>query len=580
MKKLSVILLAICFALGMAYTAQAANLVEVKTTTDPIQLFPCEKSGSITFDFDEGSTLTTGDWWTVTLPFGVTLCSTIDIELSSGNGGPIFTNGSPPGSFGAVTYGPVAAPPLIGSPGQGIYFRVFGLAGTQVVTISVLGTAPGAFVTIPVVPALDATITVKLFDSAIYGPIAPFSAPIWEDTDGDGTYGDDKTPGNGDFIEPIDNTMCIDARSITGNCVEVSYDSILDKFTFTGDNVVACRVSGADIVCTGCKGVPDGDVLIAGGQLGGCSFTYETGAGYCPTFSAAGTTSVWPGNRVIIQRNTPGMFTTDPTADYMLEAEIVSPAAGVYFGGAAMTAWGGNITTCDLTQCALPCTGTAIAIGGTSAFDSGGALVTTFDGGTCAVTATQRAVRIATSNITGFVGLNMYNQLWAFLPPFVYDTSLVSDGDVVTVQITLTDLPCTTIHQCDVDVATLVVACATAPAGAYMMTMPYFPAANDATWWSGAALSNCSATDAGCTLTFYEFDGDAGTWSATIAGNGMWVDLWSNAFSSVTQTGGTGSLGDSAFFVCISCTGGTVRSFAMLGDGSQGQGMAIGPTCP
>jgi hypothetical protein len=579
MKKLSVVLLAMVFAFAMGSTAQAVNLVEVKTTSDPIQLYPCEKSGSITFEFDDGSVLTAGDWWVVDLPFGVTLCSDIDYEISLGCNRAILGAGN----TSSFTRGPITLNVgANGTPtgmGTGIFFRVVGASGQQRVTISVHAGRPTVFVPTPavgsfVVPTGDdveeqGTLEIKLFDSLTHPGF------IWEFV----------TVCYIDPIEPIDNTMCIDARAITGNTVNVSYDSRIDKFTFTGDNEVAHRIPPPDIACVGCKLGLVGDVPIQGGQGALCLFDYETpgaAGGYCPAYT---------GNRLIIQNNT-GTFATGAAQAFALTAEIVAPTDGVYFGG-AMTVIGANSATVDLTACPtgaganpnIPPAG-VVGLGvGTGWLTSAMTTAATYDAGTCAVPAASQGVYQSTTGPLGttvMAGLNTINQIWVAFAPFAYQGTIAA-GTTVTVEISLIELPCTTIHTCTVDVGVFVVDCAAAVAP-YMFTFPYYPAINDAIWWSGAALSNCGGAD-DCTLTFYEQDGDIGTYDVSIAAGGLWFTLWTTILGDiVADAGNAGSLGDSPFFVCVNCDDtsgtGTVRGFGMLGDGNQAQGTAAGPACP
>ena len=557
MKKLSIVLMAMVFAFGMAFTAQAKNLVEVKTTSEDLRLFPCEKSGSITFEFDDGSVLTSGDWWIIDLPFGLTLCSDIDTEVSLGCNMAILGTGNTT----AFTRGPVTLDlglnGTTGGVGTGIFFRVQGVDGSQRVTISILAHDNEAIASF-VVPTGDdveerGALTLKLFDSQTH------AGYIWE-----------KVPITGtcyiDPIEAIDNTMCIDARSMTGNTVDVSYNSggaIVNFLTFTGDNEVAHRVSALDIQCVACKAGFTDDIDLTLGQGAACIFDYEANTGaYC----GASMTPANPyKNRIIIQ-NMSGFF---EDANYQVTLTITSPAAGVYWSGTGL-AYHSNSASVDQTDCITTGTG---PLGVWTAYKADGVTaVTTFDSGTCTVAAGSQANILLTT--TSFTGINFSNQLWVNMPALVFDSAVVSAGDIVTIQVDLTKLPCTIIASCTVDIGTFVAACGAAPTGAYTFTLPYFPAINDAVWWSGGAFSNCLSADAGCTLTFNEKDGDIGTYDVTIAGGALWNTLWTSILSSITaDAGNAGSLGDSAFFICISCTGGNAKALGMYGDALTGQSL-------
>ena len=284
-------------------------------------------------------------------------------------------------------------------------------------------------------------------------------------------------------------------------------------------------------------------------------------------------------NRIIIQDNS-GYFTTDATAQYQVRITITSPADGVYFGSAGAVVNESDSAVADLTDCTSA--GSNVGASFTAYLSDGVTPVTSFDSD-CSVGSASRATILLSSDSPGFTGLDDANQLWVNAPALVFDTSLVSPNDVVTLQVDLIQLPCTTIYSCTRDIGTFVSSCAAAPT-AINLTMPYFPAINDSVWWSGAALSNCGSTDATCTLTFNEKDGDIGTYDVTVPAGGMWNTLWASILSSITpDAGNSGTLGDEKFFVCISCTGSSsVKGLAMFGDAQTGQslGAAIGPTCP
>jgi hypothetical protein len=564
MKKFSIALLTIVFALGMAFTAQAQNLVEVKTTTDPIQLFPCEKSGAISFAFDPGSVLSHGDWWIVRLPYGVTLCRDIDVEISNGEGNAILSPVNASYTAGPVEYDQGGGDAILGN--GGVYFRVSGQSGSQQVRIDVLSpVGVGGYVQLDDNSSSPpGAITIKLWDSV------PQVGFIWIDSDDDGTYGDDHTGTNPDQGTKADNTMCIDARNISGNCVEVSYDSRDDYLTFTGDNVVACRVSGEDIQCVSCKGEMC-DISLTTEQTTVCDYDYET-----PTGTRACCTV---GNRIVFQNNTT-FFGDQPSDEFQVIVTITNPTSGVAFAGTGLAVQVSDMSSTDLTDCVGATAGAIVTPANVYAYLSNGTTeVTSFNPGDCALSASETATILVTDPAAGFSGLDDDNQIWVNLPGIVFDPTLVSASTTLTVQVELVKLPCTTLATCTVDIGHFVDNCDT-PATDYSWTIPYSTAMNDSVWWSGAALSNCSSADADCTLTFNEEDGDAGTYDVSIAGGGMWISLFSSIQGDITQTLGTGSIGDSAMFICATCTGGSVRVFFLLGDGTQAQGSAIGPGNP
>ena len=60
---------AVGYAGSSGRSAQAANVVDIMATSTPITKIGCEQLGSLSFEFDPGSTLIAGDWWFVDLPW-------------------------------------------------------------------------------------------------------------------------------------------------------------------------------------------------------------------------------------------------------------------------------------------------------------------------------------------------------------------------------------------------------------------------------------------------------------------------------------------------------------------------------
>jgi len=417
MKKLAVVLLAMVFALGMAFTAQAANQVNVKTTSEPITKTGCEKNGSIQFTFDAGSVLSAGYWWIIDLPLGAVLCQNIDFVINAGAWNTPF---GAPGTLAPVADGTTlnlgyakvkdigangTADGLALINGTGIFFRVKGPAGSQRVTVTVGNPAGGDWDT-PLDVTADAIevmgnseFTLTLFDQTVYSV-----APIWayEDIDNgtagtppDGIYGNGSTTL--ELLEVVDNTLCVNAQNLTGNYVNVSLDSRDDVWNFTGDNEVAHVMAANVIALANCKGATTGNVAI--GAQGACSFDYETAASYC-------TTPAFAGNRIIVTNNN-----TWDDADYTLKYTIVSPTTGVYWGGAPAA----GVPAFSAAQ--DPCTvvGTVVTGAGWAAYKADGVTtVAAFNGGTCSVTAAQMATVLQNTFGKTYDLLNILNTFSKF----------------------------------------------------------------------------------------------------------------------------------------------------------------------
>jgi hypothetical protein len=161
------------------------------------------------------------------------------------------------------------------------------------------------------------------------------------------------------------------------------------------------------------------------------------------------------------------------------------------------------------------------------------------------------------------------------IPALNYDLDLISSADVVTIRVSLVEPPCTQIFSADIDIGTFG-ACAAA-AIPTMVTYPYFTAmdASEA-WWDGMAIVNYSTTSGTADITVYEEDGDVGTYQTTVAGNSMYVTLLSDMLGSLTQTAGTGTLGDARCYIVVT-TDFNADGFGMMGEFTFGNAQGYLP---
>ena len=90
--------------LAVAATAQAFNSAQVTTTSPAIVKSGCERIGSVTFTFDQGTSLQEGDWFYMDLPANTSICSTIDYMIAAGR--------SPGAAAHTITYPSVVFGPL------------------------------------------------------------------------------------------------------------------------------------------------------------------------------------------------------------------------------------------------------------------------------------------------------------------------------------------------------------------------------------------------------------------------------------------------------------------------------------
>jgi hypothetical protein len=302
----------------------------------------------------------------------------------------------------------------------------------------------------------------------------------------------------------------------------------------------------------------------------GCLFDVDS-LGVAP--AALGYCTAAP-NRIIVQNNT-GTF---ETAEYALRYTMLTD--GVYWGSIAHGTVNYNLTTTgnNFSDCAWA--GTALAPGWNAFLADGLTPVTAVPTpGSCSVSASNRAT-VLESN--GFVlPALVADQLFVNLTPAHYDLSIVSAGTTASMRVELVKLPCTVIFSEDVDLGTFVTACGAAPAGAMMLTLPYFPNPGGI-YWQGVAIINNSAAAGTFDFMVYEEDGDIGliddvAISAQGTSGCMVVWTGTDIQNALVLTGGTGSgvLGDSRFFANVMPDIGGVQTFVMFGTGVEGLGYIV-----
>jgi hypothetical protein len=158
-------------------------------------------------------------------------------------------------------------------------------------------------------------------------------------------------------------------------------------------------------------------------------------------------------------------------------------------------------------------------------------------------------------------------------PAFNYDLDTISEGDVVSVRVTLLLAPCTTLISDTVCIGTF--GCAAAVQECTFV-INYLPNLTGPTWDSGFALANASARDANATVTFYEMDGDSGTWTTTIPAWDM--EIFTNSLvSEITAI--SGSMGGSNCFATVHTDNTALHAFFMLWTDSLAQGSTASCCC-
>ena len=319
MKKLFMIVMVAAVIMGFGTSAYAGFQTQVTLTSPAIVKTGCEKIGAVQYSVATGGVLTEGDWWYFDLPAGATICSAIDYFIVSavapGNGLDSVTNpttfvggdiadvdlrgatasihtivvtGTPDGPLSMSDLGAGLGVPLTFANG-GVVLRVVAAAGSQRVWMYVygidnIGGVPGAgagirgSVTVPAQTAFEVDL--------VNGQ--PYRANILLNTDTTVAtptqWGDEAADTIDNLfaakVPHIENTLCVNAELMSGSLMFVSFASLNDFLTFTGDSQIAHVASANPLALASCKGETTGNIAI--GAQGACTFDYETALNYCP----------------------------------------------------------------------------------------------------------------------------------------------------------------------------------------------------------------------------------------------------------------------------------------------------------
>lgn len=591
MRKFTVAMVALFAIVAIATSSYASNQVQVTLTSPVITKTGCEKAGAVTFAFDAGSVITVGDYWYMDLPNNVTFCKPIDYVVVRGNGfsGTVRTKttdmsfanfslagmaltavgttnvgvitGSDAGATGtpansAVTAGNIALRVKAASGQRRLYVYAIGASGSaNKITVSA-----GRKFSIKVLDgkewnALDTTGTLTAASNTLI---------LTDNIDGDGIFGETPTGSTTREIidatytaaEPaVENTLCLNASAYTSSdLVYVSFASLSDKFTFTGDSQIAHTGTANPIALKSCKGNASGDILIGGQNA--CSFTYESAvSGYCSSFT---------GNKILV--NTTSTFgDIDDRFDVVLESTV----SGTYFGGDPSL----KTYTSSEDQCSA--TGTALSVSWAK-YVSGTLYTGTYPGSTCATTTSNRVSKVRT--LGGAFTLNSpVDDLWIDLPTMVYDVTTA--GTLATVKVSLEKYPCGEMFTGNVTLGSYVAACTSTSSTATTLRFPFMTAfdGSDAPWWSGFVITNHSAAAGTIVLTFNDVNGNSATYTTgSIAAGGQFNSSLINV-SSLTQSTADagGDFGAAHYSVTAVCNFGSARGFVFMGNGDEGTGYVV-----
>jgi len=571
MKKTVVLVAAIFAVFALTGIAMAQDRVEVKVVSEPIGFkATCDKAGSFSLEFDSNTSIVAGDQITIDLSFvsptdNATICRNIDLEISPG-GDALNTAAN---RWNAATVPAVSTSPVyvtgpagaVTDTNNGIYFRVRATAGTQRITIDVLGDAGGSI-------KVGADPTDKLIMTFLDQKTNAFFTTdgVWKD-------GDDVDILYNDAALLADNTLCINVFNWSGAVVKGSMDSNNnDKYTFIpSDPQIAHIAAATQLSLVNCAKADPGRVICGsvsdanGVVTETCnSFDFETGAGYYERANL-----VKP--RLMIQSTSAYVLT-----NYQIQLEILVNGLpgdnGVYFSNDdveidgfdnSAAACNAKISTDDDALAA------DLAVDDNTYYNAAGSVVTPADPSVneCDVATGNRAVKL----VTGESNLSLDNTsrvILVDLPRFNYDLGVKNADDVVTVRVTLIKAPCGSTLVGDLKIGTMCAASVTPPNPSNTVLFPYFSPMDDEVgpWQDGIAISNLGTTDGLFTAVIYEQDGDVGSYTGTVKAKSLFLNTLGSMLATTTlKAGGTGDgiLGNKPCYVVV-CTNFMADGFAFL----------------
>jgi len=576
-----VVLMAIACVFALAGTAFAANRVEVKVTSEPLpEGTTCSKGGGFSLEFDTNTQITVGDIITIDLDYitstnNAKLCKDIDLEISLGGNAQGWTAAAinANGSDGPIYYIDDGADNDLNAGGNSVYFRVTGTAGTQRITISVMGNAGDA---ITVGDEEADRLVLQFLNQNINGThFVNDGIYIDDNNPADGSITDDKDGVYTTVAEILHNTLCLNVSQFANATVNGSFDSQADKYTFIPSNPQIAHIAqpqqANQFRLQQCAKSTTGTIMMGGVQQAACLFDYERHTGYC--------TDHVGDHRVIIE----SMYQVwDAAYDYTATLEIlvngVSGDNGVYFTAENI----GIISAADVDTHCNDADDTADA-----------AFPASCQAGTnCAAVGTCSEVNHTriTSASTGANVIAANNRfIWIDIPQMAYNTAttgtMVEAGDVVTVRVTLgASNPGAAIcgtSQFTVGPYDIVVGTFGACGQNFALVYPYFVEANLTNWWSGLAIVNMATTNGNATVHIYEDDGDEATVTVPVTANQMYVNLTSGLFAEagLTTTPAGATIGDSRAYMVV-CADFNIDGFAMIGNMETGEGQGYLPRQP
>lgn len=502
----------------------------------------------------------------------------------------------------------------------GVCFRLKGSAGTDKIMMTILGTpatagTDGTLVSlwgtganasegtleVFAASAQDGNLLLRVFDLETYTTgAAPYGPSIYLPEAGTTL----NLGYNDEIDDPDDNSLCIDVSAeevpgtywaALGENVDMNVDS-QGQYTFNNSPFSIAYITGSkSIERYTCEKLETGFVPLgfsatqdASGEDCEAFFNdrgiYTTyagaGDGFCPNTHRC--------NKVLIY--TEGEEELSSTKQYTAKFEILVNGEpgdnGVYWSSSTtnvpdfMTESSNSFMTLITDTSADQMSGdfTAYTAGGSEVPDGSMMSTGAFTG--CDVPLASRAVILESeASVFSLTSAGVDNKIWLAIPPMIYRTGESSDafqpGDVVSVQITIGEAPCGLWWNGEVEITEAVDSCTTAVSSTGgSLLYPYYPALNS----PGGVLNimticNNSATAGTATIRLYEADSDAFLATVDVPARGV-VQVNLGTFTTIpdySQTAGSGTFGDAAFFGAVTTTfpTGGVAGIVQLSSGSS-----------
>jgi hypothetical protein len=629
------LLIALAAVLAFAGTAFGAGQVTLKTTVPNIPKSVSFQAGTVTMEMDHLTEMREGDIIQFTTSNGTTISKEINFYLRLTDGAAGFNPGQsttlPISTSDTANEINITEQNPGNNPAGGVDygFLVRGRAGDQRINLTfgrrdiatgefVAVTNPldqaggpnpnfvGSFFTFDANAAGGGNIStdrlvIRLFDEKDSTEGVALQDPFG---DGDGFFFKDDlaTPGvdylltgeettrrgsaaenqNNEFIWS-DNTLCIDTltQDFQAEFVEVTPDSrptdwdgtvTRNALSFSGDFRIAKILAEQELDFATPKGATTGNILDAAvGQTAvTCrNFDFETGSGFC-----AGSHS---GNKLIVESlNAPFI----EGAEFVLTLDVLvngqAGDRGVYFSSAGGVQVQGYETLADAAS------GTSQESLPGNYFLANGSAAVPFAGNQCTVPNNNRAVQFVSQLSRMSLNENApFNDrfLEIDLPGLTYDNSLIEDGDVVSVRVSLSQEPCGFAFQGSLTVGTF--GCGDAPTATNALLFPFFTSADSAAYDAAFVVTNLGNAAGDVTLYWYEADGDA--FEATVPTPVEPHSIWNSGVVRTlperlawTQIAGSGTPGDAPTYM-VACTQFPSDGFGFIFNGPEGNSMGYIP---